>query len=355
LVEGIQIYAKYGFMQHPRLNLGLLGFSLAAHAQLESYLAVHAAQAHDNPDGSHSPSHPVWQITDFGEANALLINTQHAHLDPHHVLRFHASANEAVAMGVQLSELTLPYAICGERSAQMGDVVAPHVPHIELADAHNVVRTLQHFEAALRPLRTVYALAHELMERRDELDRQHTYHLVRDGILDAIVDVPQRRLLVRSRMRPIDLQGTTWQPHPKSANSLPQGFTAWTLEDVGWIYAMHCNHLHLHNSYLHKPIYLRKMPSVGSAMLYPRHSLLLGVLGKGPATYVELAAALADQEVHLERDLYALFVCNAITLQSEAVAQSDTPPAAQPSGFVPSNRGKLPDFVQLETVPGQLS
>jgi hypothetical protein len=258
-------------------------------------------------------------------------------------------------MGVQLSELTLPYAVCGELSAQMSDVVAPHVPHIEINDAHNVVRTLRHFESALRPLRTVFALAHELMERRDELDRQHTYHLVRDGILDAIVDVPQRRLLVRSRMRPIDLQGATWQPRPKSANSLPQGFTTWTLEDVGWIYAMHCNHLHLHSSYLHLPIYLRKRPSVGSAMLYPRHSLLLGVLGKGPATYVELAGALTDQEVHLERDLYALFVCNAITTQLDAVGQSEALPPWQVPGLALADSYRTQAPLQLETMPGQLT
>jgi hypothetical protein len=313
-------------MQHPQLNLGLLGFTAEQVAWLRVHLTFYLAKAEgyvDGPGGDVETSHPIWQITPFREANALLLNTERSSVGQDDMLRFEQGfvANEVV--GVRVSELSVPYAICGVPSLQVEALVSSRAPRIALDDERSVVRALQYFEAALRPMRTVYALAQELINRREELDNKHTYHLVRNGILDVIVDVPQRRVLVRDGMRPFDLDDDIWNPRPKSANSLPHGFSVWMMEEAAWIHALHSPSLNLPERYQQKLLYLRRLPRVRASMIYPRHTHLLEALGQEPLTYTQLLALWPQRAATMERDLYALFVCRAITTNADGVYQPE--------------------------------
>jgi hypothetical protein len=80
-------------------------------------------------------------------------------------------------MGLQLSDLTIPYAFCGDIPAVLGALLPASTPRVKLHDKHNLVCMLQHFEAALMPLRTVYALACQIHDRKHELDVRRAYHL----------------------------------------------------------------------------------------------------------------------------------------------------------------------------------
>ena len=318
-------------MQHPLLNLGLLGFTAEQVAWLRVHLTFYLANAEGHVDGDTSDvetSHPVWQITPFREANALLLNTERASVEQDDMLRFEQGfvANEVV--GVRVSELSDPYAICGVPSPQIEALVSSRAPRIALDNERSVVLALQHFEAVLRPMRTAYALAQELINRREELDSKHTYHLVRNGVLDVIVDVPQRRVLVRDGMRPFDLDDDIWSPRPKSANSLPQGFSVWMMEEVAWIHALHSPSLNLPERYRQKLLYLRRLPRVRASMIYPRHAQLLEALGQDPLTYAQLLQVWPQRAATLERDLYALFVCRAITTNADGAYQPE-PQSAQ--------------------------
>lgn len=344
-------------MHHPQLNLGLLGFTPEQRAQVQSYVDQYTALSisGEPADGSEPVfKNPLWQITGFREANALLLHTAHAQVDSEQVVRFNVDEQNTDVLGVRLTELAVPYAMCGGVSPQIHALTTRSTPRVALGDERSVVLALQHFEAALRPLRTVYALAQELIQRRSELDNKHTYHLMRKGTLDVIVDVPQRRVLVRDGLRPFDLDEAAWQPRPMSANSLPMGFSVWMLEEVAWIHALHCHAFNLPGRYRRKPLHLRRMPRVRSSLIYPRHADLLEALGKEVCDFDNLVAHFPEHADQLKRDLYALYVCRAITTNPDGVTMSDSPASSQPPqsthGVKPSTQV---DF-HLQTRPAEL-
>ena len=345
-------------MQHPQLNLGLLGFTAEQVAWLRIHLTFNHAEAQGHVDGEGNEvqtSHPVWQITPFGEANALLLNTDRASVGQDGMLRFEQGlvANEVV--GVRVSELSVPYAICGAPPPQVEAFVSSRAPRVAHDDERSVVQALQHFESVLRPMRTAYALAQELINRRAELDTKHTYHLIRSGVLDVIVDVPQRRVLIRDALRPFDLDEAVWSPRPKSANSLPRGFSVWMMEEVAWIHALHSPSVHLPERYRQKLLYLRRMPRVRASMIYPRHAQLLEALGQAPLTYAQLLQAWPQRVATLERDLYALFVCRAITTNADGAYQPEAPSTERHLATDLSTRpGSQPAF-QLQTMHAPLN
>jgi hypothetical protein len=344
-------------MHHPQLNLGLLGFTPEQRAQVQSYVTQNSAQASSGlpaDGGKPVAKHPVWQITGFREANALLLNTAHAHVDNAQIVRFNQGTLNADALGVRLTELTVPYALCGGVSPQIEALTIHSALRVALGDERSVVLALQHFEAALRPLRTVYALAQELIERRPELDNKHTYHLLRKGTLDVIVDVPQRRVLVRDGLRPFDLDEAAWQPRPMSANSLPMGFSVWMLEEVAWIHAMHCHAFDLPGRYRRKSLYLRRMPRVRSSLIYPRHADLLEALGKEPCSYDDVMALFPEQAEYLKRDLYALYVSRSITTNPDGVTMSDSPASSQPPQSTHGVKHSAQGDFHLQTRPVEL-
>lgn len=338
-------------MQQPRFNLGLLGFSKAQRQWVENYLAPQPAppSQRGHADGAEL-SEPLWQIADFQEANALLINTQHARLDGQQMVRFGADASEpdAGVLGVNPADLSIPYALTGKITPAIASAVADNTPQVTLQDDASLLKALQYCAASLRTLRTLYALALHLLERREELDEGHTYHLSRSGVLDAIVDVPGQRVMVRPGLRPFELADAVWEPRPASANSLPPGFAVWLMEELAWVYALHRTHVALPERYLREPIYLRRTPRVRAAMFYPRHLQLLELLGQQPCDYDRLHQAFPFRTAQLKRDLYALYLCRAITTNlRRARPVADQPLSSRPNSSV--DPGPSVPFV-LDTV-----
>lgn len=135
--------------------------------------------------------------------------------------------------------------------------------------------------------------------------------------LDAVVDVPLRRVALRDGLRPVDLDDADWQRRPSTAHSPQEGFSVWMIEEVEWVYAMHCKQFVLPSRYQRKPIYLRRLPRVRGGMLYPRHNLLLELLGRQPCTYGYLSSMWPEGSDDLARDLYALYLCRAITTSTK--------------------------------------
>jgi hypothetical protein len=345
-------------MRHPRLNLGLIGFSATQHAHLQSRLQINATElafSMQNEDTVSLFNRPSWQITDFREANALLLNMQHAQWDDAQMLHFRSHPEHPHMVGVRLAELAVPYAVCGLQSAQMDAAVPTKVRRVQIDDDRSLVQALQYFERRLQPLRSVYTLAHHLIQRHRELDANHTFHLIRNGTLDAIVDVPRRRVAVRDGLRPIDLDDASWQPRPISAGSPPNEFSVWMIEEVEWLYAMHCKQFTLPARYLSRPLYFRRLPRVRAAMLYTRHNRLLELLAKEVWTYERLVSIFAESDEQLQRDLYGLYLCRAITTSPEKAKPS--PEAAPSSPRFLSGLEQDSDFASelgLKTAPAGL-
>ena len=299
-------------MQHPLLNLGAIGFSPEQQALIQAQLSLNQAELYTGAQAGES-GHPVWQLTDHTIANALLLNAQHISWTDKHDLRFHADAQHSDIVGLRLSELSMPYAISGKLTAQVAAIVPSAAPNTLLHDKRSVVHTLQYFEAMLRPLRTLFALGFHMTERESELDNAHVFHVDLNGQLQAIVDMPEQRVIVRDGLRPFDLEDSAWSPRPKSANSVPAGFIVWATEELAWVLGMHGQRCALPSRYFVKPIYFRRMPRVRARMLYPRHSALLELLGQQVWKFADLWAALGGSDEVLKRDLYALYLCQAIT------------------------------------------
>ncbi len=315
-------------MEHPLLNLGVIGFSAEQRALILAQLNLNRTE-----HSAGEPAHPVWQITDYREANALLVNAQHIAGVDAQGLQFHAGTQGEAMVGLRPSELHVPYAISGALTPEMAALMHSAAPNTQLHDKRSVVHTLQYFESALRPLRTAYALAHHMTERTSELDDQHVFHIERDNQLQVILDVPMQRVMVREGLRPLDLEEAIWSPRPKSANNLPAGFVVWATEELGWLLAMHGASANVPARYFSKLIYLRRLPRARAHMLYPRHTLLLELLSQQGWKFLDLLAAVGYSEELLRRDLYALYLCHAITTTARKM----------PSGVVPSGPPSLGD------------
>ncbi len=301
-------------MQHPRLNLGLVGFTAEQRALVEQFLALQANFASEGVPKKSSFRSPIpWQITHHQEANALLLSTQHASLDAQQIVRFPADSKYSDVVGVRPSELRIPYALVGNMGQSQQAWMALDAPRIDLGNAMSLKIALEKFEGALHGVRSLFAMAQLLQTRQTEIDDRHTFHLVRRGLLEAVVDVAGRRVMMRNSQQPEALEEAYWLSRPLSANTLPPGFTQWSMDELAWTYAQHSISVSLPKRFLSLPIYLRQPPKVRPWMIYPRQMDLLEFLGQQPRTYPQLAQAFPVQSDLLQRDLSLLLACRAIT------------------------------------------
>ncbi len=302
-------------MRLPQIYLGLLGFSAAKEALLRKALAEHNKLALEDKHNTLGLQ-TLWAIVNFREADALLICGEGAISGSGSVLRFHSDSlsldNEA-PLAVMLDQVTQPFAISDpKRLIELGADIKVY-PVFNLSVGTSLPLTLRQFESILRPLRSLYALALALTLRRQKLDTQFTYHLELRGRLDAVIDLPQRRIMIRPAARPTDLAEVEWQKRPRNANFAPPHFLQCSLAEITWLFAMHCPRIELPPRYYTKPFWLRRAPDVRSSLLYARHAVLLDRICNGPVMLDELPVDLAIDGHLIERDIYALFLIRSIS------------------------------------------
>ncbi len=342
-------------MEHPRLSLSMIGFPAEQRATVARFLAANTAEvtAKGKIDSGEGAQHPVWHTSDFREANALLLQAPYKDGGE---LRFDPSLNPDEPMGVHLSELSIPYAVQWASVPVVHQQDAAKVRNVNVDDPDSLLKTLQYFEALLRPMRTLFSLAEQMIERRGELDEKHAFHLVKKNVLDCILDISKRQIIVRDGLRPVDVYGAAWLSRPISANAVPPGFSVWTMEEAAWVYGLHCQSINLPKRYMQAPVYFRRLPRVRSGMLYPRHTNLMELLGCAALTYDQLCEAPDIDTANLERDLNALYLCRAISTRSQKTSgypdgnSGDSDLFSRPGG--PASDGS--QAYKLETVPGHL-
>lgn len=298
-----------------------MGFDAPAQARVTAWLRAHAAGASgaDRDDDQH----PVWEVVDFREADALLICGAGVMAGSGKQLEFHPRFQKAYfeapysqalhPIGVDLAAVKQPFAISDLAHLQGLSVDITNCAVFDLESPLAMQQTLRTFEAVLRPLRTLFALACELHERREELDADHTFHVERNGILDAIVDAPHHRVLLRSGARPIDITTDNWARRPKSANYAPKEFLECSMDELAWVLGLYGQQQLAPKRYKSKRIYVRQSPRVRPSLIYARHIALLEHLHQGGATAQQLEQAFPDTAHLLERDLCALYNVRAIT------------------------------------------
>ncbi len=342
-------------MQHPRLYLGLMGFDASSEAAVRSWLENYGAELKKG-DADEAEQQPVWQVVDFSEADALLIRgagvaqgfASHLQFD-----RALQNAKEKAPLGAELDGIRLPFALSDIVHLQSLGIDVKTYPMFDLGSAASMSGTLQHFETILRPLCALFALAKELTDRREELDGSHTFHLEQNGRLDAIIDAPQRRVLMRPGTRPVDINADAWLRRPKSANFAPAHFMECSMDEVAWVYAMHCHQSELPKRYLIKPIHVRRNPRVRTSLLYPRHAALLDRLWLQPSTLEQLQRVLPSIAHLLERDLFGLYLTRSISTASQSDPASDG--SSLPGTFDTTGKWLLQRVGQrMNTMAGEL-
>ncbi len=302
-------------MQHPQLYLGLIGFEPDDHARACSWLKSNAQHARENTQSAEQISHPIWMPVDYQEADALLIcgaGVEHGWLTQ---MQFKPALRKAAGtpLGLMLEDIKMPYALSHVEHLKSVGAQINDQPIFDLRQEVSMLKTIQYFENVLRPLRSLYAVAVELTARQSEIDANHTFHLEHNGALDAIVDVPQRRVMLRPSSRPVDISEAAWLRRPRSANFAPAQFLECSFEEIAWVFAQHCPQTKLPARYRSKRIYLKRSPRVRSSLLYPRHAALLERLTQGPVSLEELIQLLPGSAGTLERDLYALYLTRSIS------------------------------------------
>lgn len=300
-------------MQHPRLYLGLMGFDASAEARVRRWIEANAAEGVGD---ASTDEHPVWQVVDFRDADALLICGAGAASGYATHLQFRSdlqAENAQAPLGADLASIKQAFAISDVAHLQSLGVDVKSYPVFDMQLPATLQRTLQAFEAVLRPLRTLFALAVELNDRHAELDAEHTFHIERNGILDAIVDVPCRRVLLRPGARPLDIHSDAWQRRPKSANYAPAHFLHCSMDELAWVFALYSQQIDLSKRYLSKRIYVRHSPRVRASLIHSRHANLLERLHQGGATVPQLKAEFPHVAHWMERDVFALYLVRAIT------------------------------------------
>lgn len=317
-------------MHHPLLYLGLIGFDAASEAAASRWLAANAEQAVKNAQ----PQHPIWQVVDFREADALLIRGAGvaqgfgSHLQFLPALQ---AAQPSAPLGVDLAGMKLPFALSDTEHLQSLGIDVKDYPIFHSHQDASMLKAMQHFETILRPLRSLFALAVELTDRQPELDAHHTYHLEHNGSLDAIIDVPKRRVLLRPGTRPVDIVSDAWLPRPKSANFAPPNFVECSLDEVAWVFAMRGHSVELPKRYRSKQIHIRHNPRVRSTLLSPRHSALIDQLWRGAATLAQLQTERPELSTWLERDIYGLYLTRCISTQKPSAHDGEA--SSLPGGF----------------------
>jgi hypothetical protein len=329
-------------MEYPIFNLGAVGFSAAQRMALSAMLLAQQSQ-----------NHCAWQLTDYRDASALVLNLARSEEGPDKVVRFLSDAAHPNPIGVVASELTVPFAIVHKSASSLDGKFSEATHLLDVENYDSVVAMLRHLEAQLYPLRNMFAFAQHIIERRGDLDIRKTYHLVRRTGVMALIDLPEHKVWLRDGISPVDLDNCIWKTQSPHDNMPGGGFTAWTLEESFWIFAQYSGQIKLPKHYLEHTIYFRRRLRVRASLVPPCQLELLEQLSRKPLQYEDFRSIPTIQMRRLVHDLYVLYMCRAITTDPRKV-NTDILSAGQSShAFGPSSMAGAADALSpvLDTLP----
>lgn len=337
-------------MEYPILNLGAVGFSASQRMALAAILLAHQSQ---NGAAKTGARHCTWQLTDYREANALVLNLARSEEGPDKILRFFSDAAHPNPIGVVVSELTVPFAIAHRSAARPYEKLTQAMHFVDLENYDSVIAVLKYLETQLAPLRSIFAFAQHIMERRADLDIRKTYHLVRRMGVVALIDLPEHTVWLRDGIPTVDLDNCIWQTQSPNNNTPGNGFTSWTLEEAFWIFAQYSSQIKLPKRYLEHTIYFRRRLRVRASLVQPRQLEILEHLSRRPLRYNDLHSIPTIQAQRLMHDLYALYMCRAITTDPRKVHTDILSAGHSSHAFGPSSQATGADALSpvLDTIP----
>jgi hypothetical protein len=291
-------------MEQPTLRLGLLGFSPA---QIQSVLSSL---------GAHTPGWPRWRLSNFQEADAWCVNGAQAQTRQDGQVVVNMMLDHVPQIVLNPTHISRPLAFS-----------TPLPPHVDVADAcspedgASLRRTLQRFEAWLRPLRAQFALGAEIMARENDLT-PGMYHLSSGGRLIAIVDLVKWQVGLLSSARPVDIEECVWERRPSMAHDIPNSFTKMSIAELMWTDAVRTAQDVLPNRYRTHTIYLRRVPNLPVGWLEDEHLVLLRALSVSSMKLSALAHKCEMSPEMTKRALAALYYGGAVTTSRKSAAHT---------------------------------
>jgi hypothetical protein len=347
-------------MEHPKLNLAAVGFSATQRMTVATMLLAQQSQSRHAklPFG-----YPIWQLTDYRDANAMVLNLEHSEQGPDNISRFFSDPTHPNPIGVVVSDLTVPFAIA-HKTAHPSAKPTQAMHFVDIDDYASVLVALRHFEAELSPLRTVFAFAHRIMDRRADLDTRKVYRLLRRTGMVAWIDLPRQTVWLRDGITPADIYNCMWQTQAATDNELSDGFSAWTMEEASWVFAQYSQENKLPKRYEEHPIFFRRRLRVRASLVQPHQLHILEQLSRKPLRYTDLMHMPTIDGRRLQRDLYALYMCRAITTDPRKIYGDAVTPGRRSHAFGPSSQATGMDHllpaqptipIGLRTAPGELA
>lgn len=293
-------------MEQPVLGLGLLGFAEPVGLRLQEWAA-------ESPAGW-----PLWRCCDPHLADAWMIAGDAVEVlgRDEVVIRHPFGSGERLTLN--RAEVDRPLAFAsplpeGFVSAEFFDATIES----------SVRQRLQRFEAWLRPLRTQFALAAELMDRIGQYRSGGVVHVTHSGKLLAVIDIARWQAALSIPARPVDLSMAEWSHGADLSREVPPSFIRLPLYRVMWGYAVRTQRDVLPRRYREQRVYLRRVPRLPAHWFDETHLTLMRELMTRPATLEQLLERTDLGEQEVSRCLAALYHGGALTTDVDSARRAE--------------------------------
>lgn len=301
----------------PVLRLGLLGFSPAQMAMLETALVVLRTRLR-------------WRVVALDEADAVCVNG--SRVTPLADGRLEIAPSKPGGAPVRFDpadsdrplSFTLPLAP-GVAAASTFDMASPP----------STRAMLEKFEGWLRPVSVQFCLAARIVQAR--LDLATVYHVSVDGRLVAVVS-RRSGVGVLPIADPFHLDKALWAKRPGPADEIPGHFVHVGLSQVLWQYAMRTARNLLPTYFRSGPIYWCRAPQLPQRLFGDSHLMIVRELVQAPTTFAELAQRTGLPDAVLSRDLAGLRIVGAVTHDRKQALRVRMEAPARRAGAAPSPR-----------------
>lgn len=276
----------------PVLRLGLLGFTRAQQAMLETAMVVLRTRLH-------------WRVVALDEADAVCINGSRVTALADGSLQVTAPAGSSpLRIHPAHSERPMAFSLPLAPGLQVDST-------FDMASPPSTRAMLEKFEGWLRPMSVQFCLASRIVQTRLDLNAA-VYHVSVDGRLVAVVS-RRSGVGVLPIADPFHLDNAQWAKRPGPADEIPGHFVQVGLSQVLWQYAMRTRRNLLPTYFRTGPIYWCRSPQLPQRLFRDSHLMIGRELAQAPATFAELGRRTRLSEAELSRDLAGLRIVGAVT------------------------------------------
>ncbi|MFC5497826.1 hypothetical protein ACFPOE_09815 [Caenimonas terrae] len=293
----------------PVLRLGLLGFSPAQQAMLETALVVLRTRLR-------------WRISALDDADAVCVNGSRVTPLPDGCLQVAGAVPRSPALRIDADHPGRPMAFSLPLAA---GIQAEST--FDMASPPSTRAMLEKFEGWLRPVSVQFCLASRIVQSRMDLSGT-VYHVTVDGRLVAVVS-RRSGVGVLPIADPFHLDNALWSKRPGPADEIPGHFVQVGMSQALWQYAMRTQRDLLPTYFRTGPIYWCRSPQLPQRLFDDSHLMIGRELTRAPLSFVELGKRTGLSDAVLSRDLAGLRIVGAVTHDRKQAMRIRPQPAAK--------------------------